>query len=39
MEDVLDRVFRIKDPGFQGVLPDPALLEAAMKKRGSSNEH
>ena len=39
VEDVLDRVFRIKDPGFQGVLPDPALLEAAMKKRGTSNAH
>lgn len=33
VEDVLDRVFQIKDPGFTGVLPDQTMLEAAVAKR------
>jgi 4-hydroxy-3-methylbut-2-enyl diphosphate reductase len=34
VEDVLDRVFQIKDPGFKGIQPDKALLEAAALNKG-----
>ena len=33
VEDVLDRVFQIKDPGFKGIQQDRALLEAALQKK------
>lgn len=35
VEDVLDKVFRIKDPSFKGIQQDEALLEAAIAKRAS----
>jgi hypothetical protein len=34
VEDVLDRVFQIKDPGFKGIQQDKALLEAAVLQKG-----
>ena len=39
VEDVLDKVFRIKDPGFKGIQQDQALLEAAIAKRAAKKEH
>lgn len=35
VEDVLDKVFRIKDPSFKGIQQDKALLEAAIAKRAA----
>lgn len=38
VEDVLDQVFRIKDPTFQGIVQDQALLEAAIANRGKKKQ-